>query len=1217
MVRKLYIFIADFGLRVLYTKARGGQWISTKQAIFPDFTFSKAHELVEALSDAGLPLVTVSKPLVQRFMEFCPSLHFLTSGLLRTLLIRRKRGFKDRNAMILTLEYCLLDLKIPVQSDDLYGLPLIPLANGLFTTFDKKGIGERVYIARGVEFGLLKDSIPHQLVDCGIPDGVHGKLCDIAQSEESNVSFLTCELLEKLFFKLLPAEWQHAKRVTWVPGQQGQPSLEWVTLLWSYLKSYCDDLSMFYKWPILPVRNNYLFQLVENSNVIQDDGWSENMSSLLLKVGCQFLRHDLQMEHPQLKNYVQSPTATGILNALVAVAGTPDKIEGLFSDTLEGELHELRSFVLQSKWFFEDHMDDIHIDIMKKIPMFESCQSRKLVSLSKPIKWLKPDGVREDLLDDNFVRTESEREKIILSRYLEIREPSRAEFYKEYVLNRMSEFLSQEGALSAILHDVKLLIEEDISIKATLSTTPFVLATNGSWEQPSRLYDPRVPELQKVLHREVFFPSDKFSDSETLETLVSLGLRRTLGFTGLLDCARSVSMLHDSRDSETLSYARKLLVFLDALTFKLATEEGEGNCDELGNTMFCQNSNVADGDTEYADFTGNKKCYEGDLDIDLLVGNLIQDKSEEEFWSEMKAIAWCPVYADPPLQGLPWLKSSNQVAAPINVRPKSQMWMVSSMMHILDGECSVYLQCKLGWMDCPDIDVLSTQIIELSKSYGQLKLNSLVEPVFDAALQKGIQLLYSKLQEYIGTDDFLVLKNAFSGVSWVWIGDDFVSPSALAFDSPVKFSPYLYVVPSELSEFRDLLLQLGVRLSFDILDYFHVLTRLQNDLKGFPLSTDQLSFVHCVLEAVADCYMDKPLFEASHTPLLMPDSSGVLMCAGDLVYNDAPWMENNTIVGKHFVHPSISNDLANRLGVQSLRCLSLVDEEMTKDLPCMDYARINELLALYGNNDFLLFDLLELADCCKAKKLHLIFDKREHPRQSLLQHNLGEFQGPALVAILEGASLNREEVSSLQLLPPWRLRGDTLNYGLGLLSCYFICDLPSIVSGGYFYMFDPHGLVFSVPSSRVPAAKMFSLMGTNLTERFHDQFHTMLIGQNMPWSLADSTVIRMPLSSECMKDGLEIGLKRIKQIFDRFLEHSSRTLLFLKSVVQVSLSTWEEGNLLPCQDYSVCIDSSSAIMRNPFSEKKWRKFQISRLFGSSNAAVKLQVIDVNLYQGGS
>lgn len=94
-----------------------------------------------------------------------------------------------------------------------------------------------------------------------------------------------------------------------------------------------------------------------------------------------------------------------------------------------------------------------------------------------------------------------------------------------------------------------------------------------------------------------------------------------------------------------------------------------------------------------------------------------------------------------------------------------------------------------------------------------------------------------------------------------------------------------------------------------------------------------------------------------------------------------------------------------------------------------------------------------------------------------------EFQGPGLVVILEGVTLSREEVCSLQLRPPWRMRGDTLNYGLGLLSCYSLCDLLSVVSGGHFYMFDPHGQTLSAPSSCEPAAKMFSLIGKS---NFHN-----------------------------------------------------------------------------------------------------------------------------------
>jgi len=75
--------------------------------------------------------------------------------------------------------------------------------------------------------------------------------------------------------------------------------------------------------------------------------------------------------------------------------------------------------------------------------------------------------------------------------------------------------------------------------------------------------------------------------------------------------------------------------------------------------------------------------------------------------------------------------------------------------------------------------------------------------------------------------------------------------------------------------------------------------------------------------------------------------------------------------------------------------------------------------------------------------------------------------------------------------------------------------------------------------------------GTDLKQRFHDQFSPMLIDQNDLWSLSDSTIIRMPLSSDCLKVGSDLGTNRIKNITDIFMEHGSRALLFLKSVLEV------------------------------------------------------------------
>lgn len=80
----------------------------------------------------------------------------------------------------------------------------------------------------------------------------------------------------------------------------------------------------------------------------------------------------------------------------------------------------------------------------------------------------------------------------------------------------------------------------------------------------------------------------------------------------------------------------------------------------------------------------------------------------------------------------------------------------------------------------------------------------------------------------------------------------------------------------------------------------------------------------------------------------------------------------------------------------------------------------------------------------------------------------------------------------------------------------------------------------------------FLVTGTDLTERFRDQFIPMLIGESMPWSSADSTIIRMPLSAEFMEDEIETGLKKLVMIFNKFMENASRAILFLKSILQVN-----------------------------------------------------------------
>lgn len=94
---------------------------------------------------------------------------------------------------------------------------------------------------------------------------------------------------------------------------------------------------------------------------------------------------------------------------------------------------------------------------------------------------------------------------------------------------------------------------------------------------------------------------------------------------------------------------------------------------------------------------------------------------------------------------------------------------------------------------------------------------------------------------------------------------------------------------------------------------------------------------------------------------------------------------------------------------------------------------------------------------------------------------LGDLQGSSLTVVFEGTIMSREEICSLQLPPPWKLRGNILNYGLGLLSSYFVCDTLTVLSGGYFYVFDPLGLTGGATSSATSSARFFSLIGAVVT----------------------------------------------------------------------------------------------------------------------------------------
>lgn len=219
--------------------------------------------------------------------------------------------------------------------------------------------------------------------------------------------------------------------------------------------------------------------------------------------------------------------------------------------------------------------------------------------------------------------------------------------------------------------------------------------------------------------------------------------------------------------------------------------------------------------------------------------------------------------------------------------------------------------------------------------------------------------------------------------------------------------------------------------------------------------------------------------------IYLPDAQRYLQPSTTLTFDDAPWMSGalhqqqmqNNIQGQQspsmirFVHSHVETTVAMSLGCKSLREQLFTGE----DVHCPDVEALHSTLDDDDLRDTLI-DLLYVADACGSMRLHLVYDDRRHPSESLLHPGLADAQGPALVAYLDGARpFNRETMAMLMSIqsmgseafgaeptnsnsPVAALKGKFRKAtGKKLLTTFSVTDCLQVLSGNEFYIFDPCG----------------------------------------------------------------------------------------------------------------------------------------------------------------
>lgn len=479
--------------------------------------------------------------------------------------------------------------------------------------------------------------------------------------------------------------------------------------------------------------------------------------------------------------------------------------------------------------------------------------------------------------------------------------------------------------------------------------------------------------------------------------------------------------------------------------------------------------------------------------------------------------------------GLPWPAQIHTapglLAAPSQCCHASSMWLCSSTTRVSSAEVqSDLLRELLGWTRPISGRSVALQMLALSaRSNGQDGPGEGGQSRAAAALHAAFPKLLSCLQLALDREssrEIDIWLSALRGKAVLWLGAAFVEPERVAFRalSSVYTEPYLYLVPPELSVYSAVLRRLGVKDVFGPTDLAGMMRELHVGQAGQALSPNKIEMCVGILRllvrqlegheredgaaavAVASAVVVATSVDATGeagpgpnalpsppakpprpSPLspppapafvslaelgqvFVPDSQGVLSLVTNCSYDDAPWI-SALLVQKgssiRFTHPLLGPD-ALALGARSLRQQLFAGDEMV----CPDAAKLCALLHSDGIFDALC-DVLSLADALGAHSLNIMYDPRQHARESLMHPGLAAAQGRALLVHLDGPVLGSEEIAqSISDLPihsymnrerDLEERGYSPQCGKKLVSAFAVTDCLQIVSGREFFLIDPTG----------------------------------------------------------------------------------------------------------------------------------------------------------------
>ncbi|KAL9966872.1 hypothetical protein ACROYT_G025008 [Oculina patagonica] len=1120
--------------RVVYTPAHGGNWLNVEDVIFDRLQDNDPKELLAHVFLAAGQNVANLPDHVLKALELYTSLDTeITPSLARKVLKATPSCYRDlsRSEKLLLLKFVLKDENV----SELLGLELLPVSNGLFTSFSNSG--EAIYISSPQHPRELLPCLQDRFLDRDIDEKLLRSLQAVAEQGCTQLRHLCKDNVATLLSKSLPPEWSVGEIVQWYPGVENHPPKEWLGIVWDYIGknfSTVDELHRLQNLPLLPVDMSQvpvtLARLTQPSKIVlsslHGDHLADNLAEVLEELGVTVIQElpNFVSFHPAVsKTFAHPPSAQGVLRALAA--SLPEMTTKIQKVT-DGGKRSLRKFVANVS-----SLEPEAKQVLGSLPLFETL-SKAFVSKKEGLcaapEESFPVTPRRDLID---IKDDDSKK---LAALLGIKILTPVEFILEEVFPGVEEgryTVDEIDSLMAfVMRHYNIYADADWRFKQKLKDLPF-LSTESRRVTPMEIFDPRKDLLRRIFSDEDVFPAEEqYTDPKALLILEELGMKGEKDITGkdLYQSARAVSNISSLSTAEMKSKA--LMEYLTNNPLKLQ----ESTCGTSLGLLLQDISWVSRIKRKPSDFPQSLS-----------------------FWGE--------TCREPNFH------------KPSEVMSEQLANLIGSVKPVVKTELSSQLADFFSWNTKPTVLDVAEQLKNVISCYVPDE-----KPRYILIVKEIYAFLSSENHE-----DVKAALNVIDNPAWIWNGDGFSSPNVLLSEKPpIDLSPYICSLPSEVLHYSAFFSSFGLLEQCNdafMLQVLHLIKQKYDSGSNFPTSEvkKDLQLSVDILTEVKP-KVGEQLPSALQEKVLIPtkvegDVYLKLAPVEDCMYSEHEgWGKENQEEGMDYllVHPNIPNSTAELLLVPTPVNRMLEPDELEIGVEFGQEEkltrRLSRLLEYYTDGFAVPKELVQNADDAGASEIRFLYDERtnEDAMTCLIDEEMRHCQGPALW-VYNDAEFRDEDFANITKLNGATKESDTEKigkFGLGFNSVYNLTDVPMFVSRNYFVIFDPNTFYLgkAIRNKNKPGMKIDINKNTKRLRKFSNQFKPFNgifdcdLRLDKEDNSFDGTLFRFPLRTieQAIKSEikqLHYDSKQVEELFKIFSRGAKTLLLFTQNVRRISV----------------------------------------------------------------